>query len=151
MKTSTWRVIIPLVILVLAGIGFVAKTGFGSLSAIVWQDIAILCPLGALGTMLASKTVVPRVVISLVIALVGIVLLGRVFCGWICPVPVWKKFGDLFRKKDTKAASAAGANKGEVGEGGEGGESAVALAEGEAEAEVEAQPATPSPLTDKEK
>ncbi len=107
MKTTTLRVLIPLAILLLGGIGFVAHTGFGSLSAIGWQDIAILCPLGALGTLLASKTVVPRVLISLLIAIAGIVLLGRAFCGWICPVPVWSKLRDIFKKPEQKTSAKA--------------------------------------------
>lgn len=112
MKSNTLRIIIPLVVLAVAGVGFAAHAGFGTLSAIGWQDISILCPLGALGTMLASKTMVPRALVSLVLAVVAIVLLGRAFCGWICPVPVWGKLRGLLKKqtkedKATKDAQAA--------------------------------------------
>ena len=85
----------------------------GDLSALGWGSISVLCPLGALGTMLASKTMVPHAVISLVIALVAIVLLGRAFCGWICPVPVVSKLRGAFSRpgkagkgKDAAAAAA---------------------------------------------
>lgn len=98
MKLKTLRVLVPLAVLVAAGVGYVLHTGFGDLSAIGWSNISVLCPLGALGTMLASKTVVPHAVISLVIALVAIVLLGRAFCGWICPVPVVSKLRGAFSR-----------------------------------------------------
>ncbi len=109
------RVIIPIAILVLAGIGYIAHTGFGSMSAIGWSSISVLCPIGALGTMIASKTIVPRAVVSLVIAVVGIILLGRAFCAWACPVPLWKRWRTALtpKKKGSKAAKAAACRPGE--------------------------------------
>lgn len=98
------RVIIPLVVLFLAGVGFVAHTGFGNLSAIGWDSVSLLCPIGALGTMLASKTMVPQAVISLVIAVVAIVILGRAFCAWVCPVPVVSKLRTAFKKQEAPRA-----------------------------------------------
>lgn len=113
MKLKTLRTIVPLAVLALAGVGYVLHVGFGDLSALGWGSISVLCPLGALGTMLASKTMVPHAVISLVIALVAIVLLGRAFCGWICPVPVVSKLRDAFSHPDKagkgKDAAAAAA------------------------------------------
>lgn len=102
MKTNKLRVLIPLAILLIAGIGFAAHAEIGTLSAIGWEDISILCPLGALGTMLASKTMVPRALISLAVGVVAIVILGRAFCGWICPVPVWSKLRGLLKRQDDK-------------------------------------------------
>ena len=111
MKLKTLRTIVPLAVLALAGVGYVLHVGFGDLSALGWGSISVLCPLGALGTMLASKTMVPHVVVSLVIALVAIVLLGRAFCGWICPVPVVSKLRSAFSRpdKDGKGKDAAAA------------------------------------------
>jgi ferredoxin-type protein NapH len=100
MKTKRLRIIIPLLILLLAGIGFVMHTGFGTISAIGWSTVSVLCPIGALNTMIASKTVVPRAVISLILAVVGILLLGRAFCGWICPVPVFSKLRGITKPQD---------------------------------------------------
>ena len=108
MKRSTLRVIIPLGILGIAGIAFIANTGLGTLSSFGWQDIAVLCPIGALSTMLASKTIVPRALISLVLSVIAIVLIGRAFCGWICPVPVWSKIRHLFAKQDKEAEAERG-------------------------------------------
>ncbi len=114
MNLKTLRIIVPLAVLVLAGVGFVFHTGFGDLSAVGWSSISVLCPLGALGTMLASKTVVPHAVISLVLALVAIILLGRAFCGWICPVPVISKLRHAFsRPEHVKAAEKKAASEGD--------------------------------------
>ena len=92
------RVLIPVLIMLVIGVGFTLNSGVGTLSALGWGDISLLCPLGALTTMLASKTIVPRAVISLIIAVIGIILLGRAFCGWICPVPVISKLRYAFSK-----------------------------------------------------
>lgn len=103
MKSTTLRILIPLAVLLVAGIGFALHIDLGTLSAVGWQDISLLCPLGALGTMLASKMVIPRAVISLVVAVVAIILLGRAFCGWICPVPVIEKLRTVFKKQPSKS------------------------------------------------
>lgn len=99
MNTKRLRTIIPLAVVALVGVGFATHVGVGTLSAIGWQDISLLCPLGALLTMIATKTMIPRAVISVVIALALILLFARAFCGWICPVPVVSKIRGLFSKK----------------------------------------------------
>ena len=110
-RTQTLRTLIPILVILVIGVGFVLGTGVGTLSAIGWKDVSLLCPLGALGTMLASKTVVPRAVFSLVIAAIGIILLGRAFCGWVCPVPLVGKLRDLFTSGKAKAERAAKAEE----------------------------------------
>lgn len=102
-KTDKLRVIIPLAILLLAGIGFASGNALGTLSSVGWESISVLCPLGALGTMIASKTLIPHAVVSLILAIIAIVLLGRAFCGWICPVPVWSKLRGILRRQDSSA------------------------------------------------
>lgn len=101
MKAKTLRVVIPLAVMAVIAVGFYLNTGVGTLSAIGWADVSLLCPLGALATMLASKSVVPQAVISLVIAVVAIVVLGRAFCAWVCPVPIVSKLRGLFSKGKT--------------------------------------------------
>ena len=84
--------------------------GIGTISAPGIWDISILCPLGALGTMLASKMMVPRALVSLVIMVVLIVIFARAFCGWICPVPLVQKLRALFSKPQAKEAKAEDAD-----------------------------------------
>lgn len=106
MKSKRLRMIIPIAILAVAGIAFALYAPIGNLSSFGWKDISLICPLGALGTMLASKTMIPRALISLAVAIVAIVILGRAFCAWICPVPTVSSLRDIFKKKgDVPAVS----------------------------------------------
>ena len=99
MNTKRLRTIIPLAVIAVVAVGFATHVGVGTLSAIGWQDISLLCPLGALMTMIATKTMIPRAVISVVIAIALILLFARAFCGWVCPVPVVSKIRGIFSKK----------------------------------------------------
>ena len=101
------RIIIPLALLGAAGVAYAAHVSAGTLSAFGWGSISLICPIGALGTMLASKMLVPRAVISIVLAVAAILLLGRAFCGWLCPVPVWSKLRGIFKKGGTSTAGTA--------------------------------------------
>ena len=49
------RIIIPLALLGAAGVAYAAHVSAGTLSAFGWESISLICPIGALGTMLASK------------------------------------------------------------------------------------------------
>ena len=109
------RIIIPLALLGAAGVAYAAHVSAGTLSAFGWESISLICPIGALGTMLASKMLVPRAVISIVLAVAAILLLGRAFCGWLCPVPVWSKLRGIFKKGDN--TSSVGGNRGHPGDG----------------------------------
>ena len=102
MKSNKLRTILPLVLLVIVGIGYVTKFSIGTPSALGWGDIALMCPLGALGTMLAEKFLIPRALISLVIVVILLVLFGRAFCAWLCPVPPLSRLRDIFRGKTTE-------------------------------------------------
>ncbi len=84
-------------------VGLFTNWGIGTMSAPGIADISILCPLGALGTMLASKTMVPRAVISLVLVVLFIIVFARAFCGWLCPVPLVSKIRELVSKKPSKS------------------------------------------------
>jgi ferredoxin-type protein NapH len=99
MKSTQLRVLTALAVIIIIIIGFLTNFGIGTISAIGWAEISILCPLGALGTMLASKLFVPRALISLAIAVALIVVFGRAFCAWACPVPLVQKIRQLFGRK----------------------------------------------------
>ena len=99
MNTKRLRTIIPLAVIGVIGVGFATHVGVGTLSAIGWQDISLLCPLGALATMIATKTLLPRAVISVVIALALILLFARAFCGWVCPVNLIGEGVDAARRR----------------------------------------------------
>lgn len=79
---------LPALVLLACSVAFVAMVPLGNISAFGWESISAICPVGALATLLASKTLVPRVLISLLIAVTLIVLFGRAFCSWVCSVPL---------------------------------------------------------------
>ena len=103
-NSKTLRTLTALAVIVIVFVGFLTNLGIGTISAPGIWDISILCPLGALGTMLASKMMVPRALVSLVIMVVLIIIFARAFCGWICPVPLVQKLRDLFSKPQAKEA-----------------------------------------------
>jgi ferredoxin-type protein NapH len=120
-KSKKLRTATALAIVVIVFIGFWTNLGIGTISAPGIWDISVLCPLGALGTMLASKTMLPRAVISLVLMVLLIIVFARAFCGWMCPVPLVQKLRTAFSKgggkKDAKADGAAGAAEGDAAAG----------------------------------
>lgn len=92
-------------------VGVAAGTwcGFGA------NDIAVLCPVGALLSMVAAKTLVPRAVISVVVTVALVLLLGRLFCGWACPVTLGRRVKEFFKpvkKRERETEALAQANQG---------------------------------------
>ncbi|MBP2626574.1 MAG: rane-bound polyferredoxin [Firmicutes bacterium] len=72
-------------------IGALRNVGIGSLSAFGVENISAICPLGYLETALASRDIMPYMLLSFLVIAGLTVLLGRVFCGWICPIPLVRK------------------------------------------------------------
>jgi ferredoxin-type protein NapH len=101
-KSKRLRTIVSVVFLVVISAAYIAMQPVGTLSAIGWGSISLLCPLGALSQLLAAKLLVPRVVVALVIVLVLILLFGRAFCGWVCPVPLVSRLHGAFDTKDKR-------------------------------------------------
>ena len=97
MKLSKIRTIVAAVVFCFLAICLVAGINMGTLSGFGWDALSALCPLGAFTTMLATKTMVPRAVFSIIIMALLVFVLGRAFCGWICPVPVLDKVRAFFR------------------------------------------------------
>lgn len=106
MKTSSLRLIVAGAILLIFVVGFIATAGFGTISAFGWDRIALLCPVGALASMVASKALIPRAVVSILLAAVACLLVGRAFCGWVCPVPLVLRLRGLLNPKATVAKEA---------------------------------------------
>ncbi|MEE8715968.1 MAG: 4Fe-4S binding protein [Coriobacteriales bacterium] len=84
-RLRTWM---PVVVLVVCSVAFVANVPLGNISSFGWDAISAICPVGALSVMLSSKALIPRALVSVVIAAVLIVVFGRAFCSWVCTVPL---------------------------------------------------------------
>ena len=59
LKAHTLRTLSITLILLLVAIGYITKIGLGNLSGAGIDVVSLLCPLGALSTMLAAKLVIP--------------------------------------------------------------------------------------------
>ena len=75
------RTLSVLAVIALVCLGLALHTGTGTPSAWGIYDIAAICPLGAAEAALASKTVVPPMLIALAIGIALVVLFGRAFGG----------------------------------------------------------------------
>lgn len=117
-SVAKFRRALPALVLLVCAVAFVAMVPLGNISAFGWESISAICPMGALSSLLASKTLVPRVLISLVIALALILLFGRAFCSWICSVPFVERILGL-RDGDREGGrnAAAGKEKGSCSQG----------------------------------
>ena len=105
MKARTLRTIVTFAVLVLVAIGYFTAGGIGNLSGFGWDAFSVLCPLGYLESLVAGKTFVPRAFISFVVILVLIVVFGRVFCAWICPMPTLQRLIPGVRGRKRKDAA----------------------------------------------
>ena len=106
MKENKIRYAIIAVLFVLLSAGIIFGVQSGTLCGFGINSIAVLCPLGSLLAMIAARTLIPRAVINLVIVLVLVFVLGRAFCGWICPTTLWNKIKAYFAPKKKAAAGA---------------------------------------------
>ncbi len=114
MKPSKLRVIVPSVVLLIVAVAYVAHIDVGTLSTFGWSTISLICPLGALSTLLATKTVVVHVLVALGVGIVLLVVFGRALCGWVCPVPIVSKLRTLFSREPSHPKDAQ--KKGEADE-----------------------------------
>lgn len=97
LRTQKLRTTIAAVVFVVMAAGLILGVSTGTMSGFGWESISALCPLGALGTMIATKTMVPRAIVSLVIMALLIFLVGRAFCAWLCPSMLITRLRDYLR------------------------------------------------------
>lgn len=86
LKTYRLRFLIMLAVLAVVAVGYFMAGGIGNFCGIGFESITLLCPLGALLAMIAERTAIPMAVISVVVVLLVCIVLGKVFCAWVCPV-----------------------------------------------------------------
>lgn len=86
-------------------VGLIFHTGTGTPSSFGWEAIAYVCPLGVFETFLASWLLIPRAVVALVVCVIVVIILGKVFCAWVCPVPPLRRFFTFKKNKPKLTAS----------------------------------------------
>ena len=125
---SRARGIVALLVVALVVAGLALRIGIGTPSAFGIDQISVICPLAALEVMLGAKEVLLHPLVLFVLVIVAIIVFGKAFCSWACPVPWLQKFfrsGKRGKKKaSTNLAGAAGqvtssAARVETGEAGE--------------------------------
>lgn len=82
---------VALLFALLFALGLVFHTGWGTPSAFGVDVVAALCPVGALETWAASGTIAPRAFWALLATVIAVLLIGRAFCGWICPISWFRR------------------------------------------------------------
>ena len=84
-KPAVAQTVTALVVLALACLGLAFNTGTGTYSSFGVGSFNLLCPLGGIEALLASKTFIPQALISLAVVVVLAAAFGRSWCAWCCP------------------------------------------------------------------
>lgn len=121
-KPANKRTLVALAVIVFVCVGLAFHTGTGTLSIAGISSVAALCPLGAVEAAIASRTIVPAGVIGLVIVVVLVLLVGRAFCGWACPMGLLRRLFGVKSPHEKRVAAARKACRAKAGEGGGAGE-----------------------------
>lgn len=106
MKFSRLRLVVASAVFIVLAVGIAVGYSTGTLCGLGWNEISVLCPLGAILSMMSSRTIIPQAVLCVVVAAVLVFLLGRAFCGWVCPVSIWTRIIDFFRPSKKRRAAA---------------------------------------------
>ncbi|VEH01312.1 quinol dehydrogenase membrane component [Slackia heliotrinireducens] len=96
MKLRNVRTIVASAVFLVLAVCLVTGVSTGTLCGFGWGDIALLCPLGAIETMIASRMLAPRALVSIVVMAGLVFFVGRAFCSWVCPVTVLNHVRDFF-------------------------------------------------------
>jgi len=89
------RLSLPIFALAAIVLGPVFHLVYGSICTIGVGSITLACPLGFLQVSLASRSMILGLFVPVAVTLVFTILLGRVFCGWICPAGgLMQRFGE---------------------------------------------------------
>jgi ferredoxin-type protein NapH len=86
------RRIVSVLIFVAVIISLAFDSGLGTPSAFGLAEFSLLCPLGGLETMLASRTFLSVAALSMLVTVALALLFGRAWCAWGCPAPAIRSF-----------------------------------------------------------
>ena len=105
---------VALALVAFAVAGLLFRIGSGAPSAFGIDQIAAVCPLGALEALFGAKEFMLHPIILLAAMVVLVVVFGKAFCAWGCPVPWLQRF---FRPKNKASGgkTSVGGQKSELG------------------------------------
>ena len=104
-KFSRARGIVALLVVALVVAGLALRIGIGTPSAFGIDQISVICPLAALEVMLGAKEVLLHPLVLFVLVIAAIIVFGKAFCSWACPVPWLQKFFRPGKRGKKKASS----------------------------------------------
>jgi Pyruvate/2-oxoacid:ferredoxin oxidoreductase delta subunit len=107
MRISTRRTLVAAAFFILICVGLFVDTGLGTTCSFGWDLIAAVCPVGVIASFIAGRSVPVTGVICLAITVALALVLGRAFCGWLCPVPLERRLFGGRRAADRSASSAS--------------------------------------------
>lgn len=102
-KSRTLRAWVAILVFVCIGAGLLVHQGFGTPSSFGWDFVNAICPLAALEALFGEKTFILRAVLAFAAVVIFVVIFGKVFCAWGCPVP---HVQDIFKTKKKKELEA---------------------------------------------
>jgi ferredoxin-type protein NapH len=89
----------------------VGEFGYGGICTLAVREIWARCPLGFLERSIASGELVQPWLVSAVLVVLSVILLGRVFCAWVCPTVLLRRvFKDTGGLKSMGEAAQNGFN-----------------------------------------
>ncbi|MGV8084369.1 MAG: 4Fe-4S binding protein [Coriobacteriia bacterium] len=91
-KAPALRVASILFFVALTVFSLATKSGTGTISAFGYDTISAICPLGSLESMVATRAFVPRILVPLLVLVLIAIVLGRIFCAWVCPAPLFRSW-----------------------------------------------------------
>lgn len=106
-RSATARGLVAAAVLAVVAVGLALPTGTGTLSSMGWGAIAAVCPLGALESLFGAWAFVPRALIAFAAIVLIVVVAGKAFCSWVCPIP---HVQSLFKTKRRAREEAAERN-----------------------------------------
>lgn len=104
-RIGKWRGWAAFLFFALVGVGLALHTGTGTYSSFGIDQIAAICPVGALETLVTGQAPTWHLLVGLIIAIVAVLLFGKAFCAWLCPTPWIQK---ALRKKKKSAGDGSG-------------------------------------------
>lgn len=100
---ATWRRLAAVTFLALLVVGRYWDSAFanGSLTSVNWFGMLhIVDPLAAIENLIASRSVHFDIVLGgSILAVLSAVLIGRAFCGWLCPLGLVLDLNDVVRRR----------------------------------------------------
>lgn len=98
------RTAVALFVIVLSCFSLAFHTGIGTPSSFGIGTFQLICPMGGIEALIASKTAIPHAIISLVVVLAACLVVGRAWCAWGCPAGIVRR---IFGKREERADHAA--------------------------------------------